>query len=89
MYEWLVALNVDDYIPVTAYFACGLFYPVGSAFVVGTCHDGLSAERLHGFEYALVVGGYVGIAQRLTYFSINMFYNVFPSKHGKRLARET
>ena len=58
-HERFIALYVDDDIPVAAYLLDGFLYTVGSALVVSTGHNRLTAKSFHGIENALVVSSHV------------------------------
>ena len=88
-YERLIALHVDNDIPVAAYFLDGFLNTVGTALVVGAGHHCLAAKSLHGIEDALVVGSHVGFLQDGCYFLINVLDYWFATKHGEWLAWET
>ena len=58
-HERFIALYVDDDIPVAAYLLYGFLYTVGSALVVSTGHNRLTAKSFHGIENALIVSSHV------------------------------
>ena len=60
----------------------GLFYTVGTAFMVSTGHDGTAAEFLNGLEDALVVGGDIGLVDNTDSLFVDSLDDWFASKHG-------
>ena len=88
-HERLIALHIDDDIPIAANFLDSFLNAVGTALVVGAGHHRLTAKSLHGIEDALVVGSHVGFLQDGCYFLINVLDYWFATKHGEWLTWET
>ena len=74
-HKGLVALYVDDDIGIGAYLFTGFLNAVGPTFMVGACHNRLTAKRLDGIKDALVIGSDISLTQCFDSFFVNVLYD--------------
>jgi hypothetical protein len=89
MDEWLIALYVDNDIPLSANFPYCLVDAVGATAMVARCHDHIAVKSLHFFIDALVIGCHINMVDDLPYLFVNSLDDGLVAKESQWFARET